>query len=71
MKLPGRRIVASTCITKTNGHLDSCGYTMLGPDRILYDPYLETVGQAACLKQAEFVQQRQPEIQTFCVKKKS
>lgn len=44
--------------------------TVLGPNKILYDPYLETVGEQACLKQAEFVKQRQPEIETFCVKKK-
>ena len=44
--------------------------TTLGPNKVLYDPYLETTSEQACRKQAEFVQQRQPEVQTFCVKKR-
>jgi hypothetical protein len=44
--------------------------TTLGPNKLLYDPYLETTSEQACRKQAEFVQQRQPEVQTFCVRKK-
>lgn len=44
--------------------------TTLGPNKVLYDPYLETTSEQACRKQAEFVQQRQPEVRTFCVKKR-
>jgi hypothetical protein len=44
--------------------------TTLGPNKILYDPYLETTSEPACRKQAEFVRLRQPEVQTFCVKKR-
>lgn len=44
--------------------------TSIAPNRILYDPYLETTSEQACWKQAEFVKQRQPEVETFCVKKK-
>jgi len=44
--------------------------TTLGPNKILYNPYLETLSEQDCLKHAEFVAQRQPEIQTYCVKKR-
>lgn len=44
--------------------------TTLAPNKILYDPYLETFSEQDCLKQAEFVLSRQPEVQTYCVKKK-
>ena len=44
--------------------------TTLGPNKILYEPYLETTSKQACQQQAEFVQLRQPEVQTFCVKKR-
>ena len=44
--------------------------TTLGSNKILYDPYLETASKQACQQQAEFVQMRQPEVKTFCVKKK-
>jgi hypothetical protein len=44
--------------------------TTLGPNKFLYDPYLETVGEQACRKQADFVRIRQPEVETFCVRKK-
>ena len=44
--------------------------TTIGPNKFLYDPYLETVSEQACLKQAEFVRIRQPEVQTFCIRKR-
>jgi len=44
--------------------------TILGSNKILYDPYLQTTSEQACLKQAEFVAQRQPEVLTYCVKKR-
>ena len=43
--------------------------TTLGPNKLLYDPYLETVGEQACRKHADFVRLRQPEVETFCLNK--
>jgi hypothetical protein len=44
--------------------------TTIAPNKILYDPYLETVSEQACSKQAEFVRQRYPEAQIFCIRKR-
>jgi len=44
--------------------------TQLGPNKILYDPYLETRNEQDCIKQSQFVSLRQPEVKTICVKKK-
>lgn len=44
--------------------------TTIAPNKILYDPYLETVSEPACKKHAELVRQTKPEVQTFCVKKR-